>query len=59
MVDVKFNTGGNEDRDWIKNDKEYKFICINKENFNPINFGIDYHKDGYDGAACFHYANNI
>ena len=31
-----------------------KFICINKEIFNPINFGIDYHKDGYDGAACFH-----
>ena len=31
-----------------------KFICINKERFNPINFGIDYHKDGYDGAACFH-----
>lgn len=36
---------------------ERKFICINKERFNPINFGIDYHKDGYDGAACFHYAN--
>jgi len=32
----------------------YKFICINKEKFNPINFGIDYHKEGYDGAACFH-----
>lgn len=32
----------------------FKFICINKERFNPINFGIDYHKDGYDGAACFH-----
>lgn len=32
----------------------YKFICINKERFNPINFGIDYHKDGYDGCACFH-----
>jgi hypothetical protein len=35
--------------------RERKFICINKERFNPINFGIDYHKDGYDGAACFHY----
>lgn len=34
-----------------------RFICFNKERFNPINFGIDYHKDGYDGAACFHYAN--
>lgn len=33
----------------------FKFICINKERFNPINFGIDYHKDGYDGAACFHF----
>lgn len=31
-----------------------KFICINKERFNPINFGIDYHFEGYDGAACFH-----
>lgn len=39
--------------------KNRKFICINKERFNPINFGIDYHKDGYDGAACFHYANGM
>jgi len=35
--------------------KTRKFICFNKERFNPINFGIDYHKDGYDGAACFFY----
>lgn len=34
-----------------------KFIAFNKERFNPINFGIDYHVDGYDGAACFWYAN--
>jgi len=40
-----------------KNKVPKKFICINKERFNPINFGIDYHKDGYDGCACFHYAN--
>lgn len=33
------------------------FICINKERFNPINFGIDYHADGYDGCASFYYAN--
>ena len=33
----------------------YNFICINEERFNPINFGIDYHKDGYDGVACFHF----
>lgn len=32
----------------------FKFICINKEGFNPINFNIDYHKDGYDGCVCFH-----
>jgi oligoribonuclease NrnB/cAMP/cGMP phosphodiesterase (DHH superfamily) len=31
----------------------YKFICINKERFNAINFGIDYHAQGYDGQACF------
>lgn len=31
------------------------FICINKERFNPINFGIKYHDDGYDGCACFHF----
>jgi uncharacterized protein len=33
----------------------YKFACVNQERFNPINFGIDYHKDGYEGFACFHY----
>jgi len=33
----------------------YKFACINQERFNPINFGIDYHADGYDGFACFWY----
>lgn len=40
-------------------EEEYVFICINKERFNPINFGIDYHKNGYDGAACFWYANGM
>ncbi len=39
--------------------KEGCFICINRERFNPINFGIDYHKDGYDGAACFWYQNDM
>ena len=39
--------------------KTYRFIAINKERFNPINFGLDYHKDGYDGAACFHFANEF
>lgn len=40
-------------------EEEYVFLCINKERFNPINFGIDYHKDGYDGCACFHYADGV
>lgn len=34
---------------------KFRFACINKERFNPINFGIDYHADGYDGVACFWY----
>jgi uncharacterized protein len=33
----------------------YRFGCVNQCRFNPINFGIDYNKDGYDGFACFHY----
>ena len=35
----------------------HRFACVNQVRFNPINFGIDYHKDGYDGFACFHYQN--
>ena len=46
----------NRNEDDLRN---YYFVCINKERFNPINFGIDYHKDGYDGCACFHYANGM
>ena len=38
-----------------KSKRTYKFICINRERFNPINFGIDYHKDGYDGCASFYF----
>lgn len=37
-----------------KNIVNRRFVCINKERFNPINFGIDYHKDGFDGCACFY-----
>ena len=33
----------------------HTFACVNQERFNPINFGIDYHRDGYDGFACFWY----
>ena len=36
---------------------EYKFACVNYPRFNPINFGINYHEEGYDGFACFHYQN--
>lgn len=35
----------------------WKFGCVNDWRLNPINFGIDYHKDGYDGFACFWYEN--
>jgi oligoribonuclease NrnB/cAMP/cGMP phosphodiesterase (DHH superfamily) len=48
--EIKFNQTHFHPHDGIK-----RFICINKERFNPINFGIDYNTDGYDGAACFHY----
>ena len=33
----------------------YKFACLNGERINPVNFGINYHEDGYDGFACFWY----
>lgn len=45
--------------EWSSGKDNRKFICINKERFNPINFGIDYHADGYDGCACFWYANEM
>ena len=53
-----------EEEKWIYNPNniiihERKFICFNRERFNPINFGINYHKDGYDGAACFWYTNGM
>ena len=35
----------------------YKFGCVNDWRLNPVNFGIDYHNDGYDGFACFWYEN--
>lgn len=33
----------------------HKFALVNKTRLNPINFGISYHEDGYDGFACFWY----
>jgi len=35
----------------------YLFACVNAERFNPINFGINYHEEGYDGFASFWYEN--
>ena len=34
-----------------------KFAVVNKERFNPANYGIDYHKDGYDAFICFWFDN--
>lgn len=31
------------------------FLMINRERFNPINFGIEYHKYGAEGFGCFWY----
>lgn len=31
-----------------------RFLAINRERFNPINFGIDYHKDNYQGVMSFY-----
>jgi oligoribonuclease NrnB/cAMP/cGMP phosphodiesterase (DHH superfamily) len=61
LVDI--TTVPNLDPETIKNAQgtylPYKFICFNRKIFNPINFGINYHKDGYDGAACFWYENGM
>ena len=58
-IELEEETGGDTDGDIVNPIfvEKRKFICLNKERFNPINFGIKYHEDGYDGAACFHYAN--
>ena len=31
----------------------HRMLFLNKERFNPINYGIDYHKDGYAVFGCF------
>jgi len=54
---IKFDEPrGNQNRDYPISTVR-KFLCVNQERFNPINFGIDYHKEGYDGFACFWYKN--
>lgn len=30
-----------------------RFLMLNRERFNPANFDIDYHGDGFDGFGCF------
>lgn len=35
------------------------FAVVNRERFNPVNFGIDYHKDGYEGFACFWWTGKV
>jgi len=32
-----------------------KIACLNEERFNPINFGIDYHAEGYGAVLCYWY----
>lgn len=32
----------------------HKFIMFNTDRFNPINYGINYHKDGYDGSGSYY-----
>lgn len=32
-----------------------RFFAINRPRFNPINYGIDYHRDGYDAVLSYHY----
>jgi len=49
---IKRGIGGSMIMD--SDNKKVNFICINKERFNPINFNIDYHNDGYDGVAAFY-----
>jgi oligoribonuclease NrnB/cAMP/cGMP phosphodiesterase (DHH superfamily) len=33
----------------------HKFICLDGDRVNPINFGLDYHAKGFEGSACFWY----
>lgn len=53
--DLVFYKQTQESGDLLNNTPSiYKFAAINRERFNPINFGIDYHAGGYDGVACFY-----
>lgn len=34
---------------------EKRFILFNADHFNPPSYGIDYHKDGFDGSGYFRF----
>lgn len=34
---------------------EKRFIIFNADHFNPPSYGIDYHKDGFDGSGYFRF----
>lgn len=38
-----------------QDDNSVLFACVNRDRFNPVSFGIDYHKEGYDGFICFYF----
>ena len=63
-----FTNIGKHVYEYLKNDMErsykngfpiklasYNFICVNKPGFHPKAFNIDFHKDGYDGAAGYYF----
>ena len=49
------NTDTDEETEVYYKSESYNFLVVNHERFNPINFGIDYHKENYDGYGCFWY----
>lgn len=36
-----------------------RFILFNADHFNPPSYGIDYHKDGFDGSGYFRFDGKI
>ena len=37
----------------VKFMEEHSGLMVNRERFNPVNFGIDYHKEGYEFFGCY------
>jgi len=54
-IDVKFQEPIRGQGGQLLNIEVRRFAVINATRFNPINFNIDYHTEGYDGVACFWY----